>query len=238
MTCHASKEPKGQKTLWEINSWNSGVFEQCHFGGCKQILQFLVTAYENTKVMGRRDWPVFPLLFPMKAREILNLDYIDSLEVHGNATCETFSDGVNSFKTMAAKYIIQPCSKICWHIYLLSSLWHLWSPEWHFTSQTWLCFVNSSYISISTSLTPVGFVVGVCRFQNLPFAGYGLQGGEWADSEDTPRGPEGSRQGSCREVWAAEEPAVQWCTVPIGLCLPQDARAWLVGFSERLSDQR
>ncbi len=39
---------------------NSGVFEQHNFGGCKQILQFSVTAYEITKVVGRRDWQVFP----------------------------------------------------------------------------------------------------------------------------------------------------------------------------------
>ncbi len=38
-------------------SWNSGVFEQHNFGGCMQILQFSVTAYENTKVVG---WPPPP----------------------------------------------------------------------------------------------------------------------------------------------------------------------------------
>ncbi len=29
------------------------------FGGCNQIIHFLVTAYENTNVVGRRDQQVF-----------------------------------------------------------------------------------------------------------------------------------------------------------------------------------
>jgi hypothetical protein len=57
--CYASKEPNRQKALWEINSANRGVFEQVNLGGCKPILQFSVTAYENTKVVGGRDWQVF-----------------------------------------------------------------------------------------------------------------------------------------------------------------------------------
>ena len=43
---------KYAKTLQEINSWNNGIFEQHNFCGCKQT-------YEDTKVAGRPDWPVF-----------------------------------------------------------------------------------------------------------------------------------------------------------------------------------
>jgi hypothetical protein len=32
-------------------------------GGCKPILQFLVMAYENTKVVGGRDWQVFSIIY-------------------------------------------------------------------------------------------------------------------------------------------------------------------------------
>jgi hypothetical protein len=56
---YASKEPNRQKALREINSANRGVFEQGNLGGCKPILKFLVMAYENTKVVGGRDWRVF-----------------------------------------------------------------------------------------------------------------------------------------------------------------------------------
>jgi hypothetical protein len=45
--------------LREINSTNRGVFEQGNVGDCKPILKFLVMAYENTKVVGGRDWQVF-----------------------------------------------------------------------------------------------------------------------------------------------------------------------------------
>jgi hypothetical protein len=59
--CYASKEPNRQKALREINSTHRGIFEQGNLGGCKPILQFLVTPYENTKVVGGRDWQVFSI---------------------------------------------------------------------------------------------------------------------------------------------------------------------------------
>jgi hypothetical protein len=37
------------------------------FGGCKQIIQFWVIAYENTNVVGRRDWQVFLNIFAAAA---------------------------------------------------------------------------------------------------------------------------------------------------------------------------
>ncbi len=67
---------------------------------------------------------------------------------------------------------------------------------------------------------------------------YGLQGGDWADSTDAPRIPEGSWQGNCLDVQATEETAVRWHTVPMRSHLPWDAQAWLVGCSKWSSEQR
>jgi hypothetical protein len=50
-----AKSQTGKKAPWEIDSANRGVFEQGNLGGCKPILQFLVRAYENTKVVGGHD---------------------------------------------------------------------------------------------------------------------------------------------------------------------------------------
>ncbi len=68
--------------------------------------------------------------------------------------------------------------------------------------------------------------------------GYGQQGGDWADSTDALRIPEGSQQGNCQDVQATKKSAVRWCAVPMGSRLPQDAQAWLVGCSKWSSDQR
>jgi hypothetical protein len=74
-TCYASKEPTRRKTLREINSANRGVFEQGNFGRYKPILQFLVMAYENTKVVGGHDWQFFSFIFDI-------VSYLFNIQLH------------------------------------------------------------------------------------------------------------------------------------------------------------
>jgi hypothetical protein len=57
--CDVSKESTRQKTLWEINIKNRGVFEQGNGGGCKLILECLVAAYTNGQAVGGGDWLFF-----------------------------------------------------------------------------------------------------------------------------------------------------------------------------------
>ncbi len=66
----------------------------------------------------------------------------------------------------------------------------------------------------------------------------GPQGGDWADLTDASRSPEAAQWGNCQDVWASKEPPVRWFTVPMGVRLPWDAQAWLVGWSKWSSNRR
>ncbi len=58
------------------------------------------------------------------------------------------------------------------------------------------------------------------------------------DPRDVWRSPKSSWWGCCQDVQASEKALVQWSADPMGSDYPQDAQAWLMGWSEWSNDHR